>query len=263
MSETKTCRVCKTAKLLEEFYKDATGPQGRFSCCKPCWNVQARERRGSSRPPNKKHIINTGDQFGWLTALALSTKKTKTNGAMYVCRCVCGLTMDVDKRLLIAEQRSSCGCKRNFRHRTHGKVGTREYHSWVAMRSRCNNPKDIGYHRYGGRGIKVCDRWNRFENFLEDMGPRPENYSLDRIDNNGNYEPSNCQWASRVAQANNQRTNRFITFNGETLSVTQWQKKMGFGEKTIFGRLEDGWSVERAITTPISLDHVHTKGSSS
>lgn len=96
------------------------------------------------------------------------------------------------------------------------------------MLQRCKNTERIDYHRYGGRGIKVCDRWLKFENFLKDMGERPDGLTIERIDNNGNYEPGNCQWSDRKVQANNTRRNHLITFMGESKTLAQWATKYRF-----------------------------------
>lgn len=125
------------------------------------------------------------------------------------------------------------------------------YRVWRSMKSRCNNPCVPGYVNYGGRGIEVCDRWASFEIFLKDMGKRPSlDYTLDRVDNNGNYEPSNCRWANWEQQRNNARGNKPLTFNGETLNQNQMARKYGINEKTFRGRLSKGLTLERACLTP-------------
>lgn len=120
------------------------------------------------------------------------------------------------------------------------------------MRQRCHYKGDIGFHRYGGRGIKVCDRWmNSFENFYADMGPRPEGMSLERIDNDGDYEPGNCTWVTTPEQGANQRTNRYLEHDGERLTVMQWSRRTGLSKHVICSRLKKGWSVEKTLTTPL------------
>jgi len=111
---------------------------------------------------------------------------------------------------------------------THGLSGTKTYYSWVAMINRCYNPKNDRYHNYGGRGIKVCDRWREsFENFLNDMGIRPEDRTLDRIDVNGNYEPSNCRWSDSITQYRNMTKSHYITFRGQTKILSDWAREFG------------------------------------
>lgn len=133
---------------------------------------------------------------------------------------------------------------------THGYFGKTEYEAWRNMRQRCINPKTPNFHNYGGRGIKVCDRWfNSFTNFIEDMGDKPSsNHSLDRIDNNGNYTPENCRWATKVQQDSNRRTTRPITINGVTKPLHQWARESPIKYETIKGRIyKYGWSPEKAI----------------
>ena len=126
------------------------------------------------------------------------------------------------------------------------------YKVWSHLRDRCNDPKTRNYKNYGGRGIKVCERWNSFEAFLSDMGPRPAGHSIDRIDNNGNYEPSNCRWATMRDQNNNRRDNRMVEFRGERMTLRRAVQLSGINlcHKTIEGRLRHGWSLEEALTQP-------------
>jgi len=135
-------------------------------------------------------------------------------------------------------------------HAVHGKA-SREYASWMKMIARCTNPRGDSYHLYGGRGIRVCARWREsFEAFLYDMGPRPAGTSIDRIDNNGHYEPGNCRWASEREQHRNTRRNRFLTWRGETLCLADWAARVGLCPKVLGARLRSGWTVERALATP-------------
>lgn len=127
-----------------------------------------------------------------------------------------------------------------------------EYAVWATMIQRCTNPKNKDYKYYGKRGVKVCDDWlNSFETFLSDMGTRPENFSLDRINNQHGYSKENCRWVEKSVQNNNRRDNKPITFQGKTLNVGQWEKLLGFTHNTISGRLNHGWDLERAMTTPV------------
>jgi hypothetical protein len=122
------------------------------------------------------------------------------------------------------------------------------------MKDRCYSVKDKEYRNYGGRGIVVCQRWlESFEHFLTDMGQPPRGFSLDRIDNDGNYEPSNCRWASSAAQGRNRRTNVLIEWKGETRCVTEWAELLNVPSRLIFKRLRMGWSFERAIETPAKV----------
>jgi hypothetical protein len=119
------------------------------------------------------------------------------------------------------------------------------------MKCRCYNPKDINYLRYGGRGITVCDRWrDSFTNFLADMGECPKRLTLDRIDNDGNYEAGNCRWATPKQQQRNKRYNLVLTHNGRTQCLKAWAEETGLNYNTLHGRLRNGWSVSEALTTP-------------
>ena len=130
---------------------------------------------------------------------------------------------------------------------------TAEFRAWRQMRSRCYNPRMNGYENYGGRGIKVCDAWvDSFENFLADMGTKPTSrHSLDRINNDGNYEPANCKWATKLEQDNNRRTNRFISFMGRRMTIAQWARRIGISVVTLNSRFQRGWSKTAALSRPI------------
>ena len=126
-----------------------------------------------------------------------------------------------------------------------------DYRLWANMRNRCSNPNHPNYQNYGGRGITVCDRWQSFRNFIADLGARPSSdYSIDRLDVEGNYEPNNCQWATRPEQDNNKTNSHLITYQGRTQTLTQWAKEVGINYQTIFNRLKVGWSVAEALTLP-------------
>jgi len=127
------------------------------------------------------------------------------------------------------------------------------YPTWSSMLARCNNPNNDSYHNYGGRGIRVCARWYDFANFLADMGNRPKGYSIERIDVNGDYEPSNCTWINHKQQMRNVRYNRRITFNGETLILQDWADKLGVSVQVLSRRLDvHNWSIEDALTIPVN-----------
>jgi hypothetical protein len=137
-------------------------------------------------------------------------------------------------------------------HYIHGKWKTPEFGIWLRMLDRCRNPNRRAYHRYGGRGITVCDRWHSFAAFLEDMGERPSSkHTLDRIDNEAGYSPENCRWATWKEQQQNRSNNHRLTFQGETLCLSEWAQRVGIKKTTLQERLYRGWSVERALEEPV------------
>lgn len=138
----------------------------------------------------------------------------------------------------------------NTKNRTHGLSKSRAYNTWKGIKRRCFRKQYIDYHRYGGRGITVCKRWMKFENFFKDMGEQPEGMSLDRIDNDGDYKPSNCRWATRLQQCSNTRQNVFIEYKGVKKHLREWERVLGISITCIRGRLKRGWSAEKIIETP-------------
>lgn len=175
---------------------------------------------------------------------------------LWRCRCDCGTERDVDARNVRIGKSTSCGCYLReviSKPQKHGMTDSPTYTSWQSMRQRCYYEKNIGYARYGGRGIKVCDRWkDRFENFLADMGERPNGATLDRIDVNGDYEPSNCKWASREQQNNNRRDNHKYEFEGEALTIPQIARRIGMKEATLRMRIKKyGFTLNQAVSTPL------------
>ena len=133
----------------------------------------------------------------------------------------------------------------------HGMSHTRLYHIWNAMRQRCENPNAISYKYYGGKGISVCSEWKNFNNFCSWalQSGYAENLTIERKNSDGNYEPSNCKWATNKEQQNNTSYNRLITHRGETLNITQWAEKIGISRFTLYNRIRRGWDIEKALTT--------------
>lgn len=129
-----------------------------------------------------------------------------------------------------------------------------EYESWQHMLNRCGNPKDKRWARYGKRGITVCERWKEFKNFYEDMGDRPtDKHTLERLNNDGNYEPSNCIWATPHQQTRNRRSNINITHDGKTMCLKDWAEQLGIKPATLYARIHSGWTVERAFTKGVKV----------
>jgi hypothetical protein len=204
-----------------------------------------------------KRFDHVGETFGRLTVLERAEDGPWGNDR-WRCLCSCGAATTVTGNNLRKQETRSCGClsadSASKRLTTHGHTrGGRmptTYRTWATMRSRCGNPNAKNYGRYGGRGIKVCERWSSFENFLEDMGERPEGTSLDRIENDGNYDPGNCRWATRKEQQRNTRRNRLVTFDGQTRCLSAWSEMLGLSRSTLHARLRLGWSVSDAFVIP-------------
>lgn len=141
---------------------------------------------------------------------------------------------------------------------THGRSKTPEYYIWKTMKARCYNPRNKSFYRYGGRGVTVCDRWlESFENFLEDMGERPEGLTLERKLNKGNYEPSNCVWDTPKAQANNRDSNCLLTYDGRTQTIQQWSEEVPIKRATLLQRYHAGWDAHEILTTPVTDKSTH------
>lgn len=207
--------------------------------------------------PNFKDI--TWRVYHCLTVLGFSGVRGESADCMWRCRCVCGKEFDVHGYAMRRGTTKSCGCQRQeFRaphitthgHSRGGKL-TPEYRTWRAMKNRCYNTKDISYKNYGGRGIKVCKRWlESFEDFLADMGPRPSSaHSIERRENNAGYEPWNCYWLPVSEQHSNKRSNVYLEYGGERLTLAQWSRRVGCDHTSLRRRLSNGWSLEDALTT--------------
>lgn len=169
--------------------------------------------------------------------------------------CHCGEIKQTSASALRLGNIKSCGCKRNQyiseKNSTHGKSKTKLYSTWKTMKYRCENPNVEKYERYGARGIKVCDEWKDYEVFYKwaKENGYDEKLTIDRINNDGDYEPSNCRWINYKEQSRNRSDNRWIVFNGYERILQDWSELTGLGHKTISTRLKRGWSIERALTT--------------
>jgi hypothetical protein len=218
----------------------------------------------AQKKPAWNFIDRTGHRFGKLVALRSVKRPERPKAVFWVCRCDCGKETIVFVGHLTHGHTTSCGCHHLKRtsesHYKHGHAGATsrkrkaspEYESWCKMRERCYNPKTVGFEYYGGRGIKVCDRWREsFKNFLDDTGPRPPGMSIERKDTNGNYEPGNCKWATRYEQSNNRRSNVQVEIGGVTKNLSQWCVFLGVRTKSVRSRVSKGWYPIEALLTPI------------
>ena len=193
----------------------------------------------------------TGSKFGRLDVIAKAQVKGPRGEIYWVCKCNCGNTKNVRANQLTRGVTKSCGCLHRESVTHHGMTGLPTFRSWESMKQRCLNPKDPNYHHYGGRGIQVCERWvNSFDSFLADMGQRTSGTTLDRIDVNGNYEPSNCRWATSKVQNNNQRVTKRYAFNGKEMTTAEISEATGVQQRLIVDRLRAGWSLEEALSKP-------------
>lgn len=198
----------------------------------------------AKKPSGKRDL--TGQRFGrWYVVGKAWHGQGAVKGTRWTCRCDCGTERYVLQSNLLNGMSASCGCvtteKINEFNRTHGETHSAEYATWCRMHTRCSNEKIRDYPNYGGRGIRVCERWSGvdgFIRFLEDMGRRPSAlHSIDRIDNDGNYEPGNCRWAKQVMQVMNRRTSSLYTHAGETKTIGAWAKHFGLPQTTLRYRL--------------------------
>lgn len=202
-----------------------------------------------------------GATFGRWQVFSEAKRRTLPCGQqhrVFICECECGMWKPVLLSALLSGASKSCGCLRNELQRqrvTHGssRLGdiSDEYKTWGSMIQRCENPKCQAFEDYGGRGISICPRWrNSFENFLKDMGPRPQGMSIERKDGDGNYEPGNCIWATKLAQTQNRRNTKWVVINGEKLTLAEAAKIGGVDYDLALKRVTAGWSHEDAVSAP-------------
>lgn len=184
--------------------------------------------------------IPVGEKFGLLTVTEEVVKLVGGRRRVHFrCLCDCGTQLEIETyKLRNRSTDTSCGCARVGPRTTHGKSNTPEFNIWVKMRQRCLNPNVSDYDNYGGRGISICSRWNTFEAFIADMGPRPDtDFTLDRIDVNGNYSPENCRWANWNTQQRNRRNNRLVVYQGRTVTMAEAVEISGRTRATVAIRL--------------------------
>jgi len=211
-----------------------------------------------------KIIDLTGKRFGKLTVIKRIKSSIEPSGrkrVRWLCKCDCGNITYSSGDNLRENKSLSCGCERKNTLKeirtTHSMTGTRIYNIWGHMIQRCNNPKNKHYKEYGERGINICSKWLNFQNFYKDMGKSYKEHckkygekdtTIDRVSVNGNYEPSNCRWATRKTQSNNTRANHFITYNNETLTMAQMAEKYNLPKGTLSSRLNrDKMDIKRAL----------------
>lgn len=194
----------------------------------------------------KVNSITPGQRFGRWTAISKSPLHRKT---FWECLCDCGTRAVRNGNDLVDGHSRSCGCGR----KTHGLSSRPEYNTYHTMRARCENQKHADYSNYGGRGIKVCDRWKTsFAAFMQDMGPRPTGFTIERRDVNGHYEPNNCFWLEREKQALNTTRTAYLTYDGQTHPIWKWAKMKGLTREALRQRLfVEKWDIHRALNTPM------------
>lgn len=202
-----------------------------------------------------KPLDLVGEKYGRLTVVEKSSVR-RNKQVVWICRCDCGKTNEVTTGELRYGRHSSCGCYQRERasesNKTHGKSKTRLYRIWCAMIKRCENDNTIGFKNYGGRGIKVCEEWRKdftvFERWSNAHG-YSEELTIDRIDNHGDYCPENCRWVGRNEQMNNTRRTRKFEYCGKSHTLREWSEISGLSFELLKGRLQRGWSIEKALTT--------------
>jgi hypothetical protein len=201
----------------------------------------------------KSSVVKIGDVYNRYTILGIF-KHLNTYPKYALVQCVCGSQPRYVKLGAIRSgEAGSCGCYHKEKVTKHGAWGKPLFIVWSRMMSRCYKPQDKSYKRYGKRGIKVCERWHDVNNFINDMqATYKSNLTIERINNNGNYELSNCKWATKKEQNRNYSRNVQITFNNKTLCLMEWSELLNLNYKTLYDRHKRGWSTERMLNTPTS-----------
>lgn len=236
--------------------------QFAWGYCNPHYLRLKRHGSTDARPSRSARV---GQKFGRLTLIKEAPKLPSNAGRRWLCRCDCGRTREASQTNLRRGLVKSCGCLvvDALRSRaTHGLSNTKEYDAWKSMLRRCYDPRTERYPVYGGRGIRVCERWrDGFENFLADIGFAPsQSHSIDRIDVNGDYEPQNCRWATPKEQSRNTSRNIRLTLNGQTKTLAEWAEGSQLRYRTIHRRvMEQGWSLQDALTRSSSRRKPCTK----
>lgn len=272
--EKKICRICKQEKDITEynFRKENNKYKNECKDCISKYNKKYREKNREKIKQYKKERAKKNKEQIKPKFEDLSNKKlgrllvikrvenSRFSTTRWLCKCDCGNELIVFGCHLRSGHTRSCGCIskeiiRQAEHKPkHGLIKTRIYKIWNGIRNRTNikTANKEMYKNYSGRGIKICDEWKEFINFYNwsMANGYKENLTIDRIDNNGDYEPSNCRWTTWKKQQNNKRNNVIIEFNNEKHTLEEWNDKKGFTKGLIRNRLRRGWSIERALNTP-------------
>lgn len=201
-----------------------------------------------------RFIDLTGQRFGRLTVIERAPNKGKRT--VWLCRCDCGNEKEIRQEDLHSGKTVSCGCYLHEKITKHGLYKDPEYRRLMSMKDRCSNPNATHAHRYVGRGIKVCDEWKNdpkaFYDYVSKLPHfREKGYTLNRINNDGDYEPGNVEWADDYTQMNNTCRNHLLAYRGSVKTVTEWARKTGIPISTLRGRVKRGWSPEKALETPV------------
>jgi hypothetical protein len=194
-----------------------------------------------------KHKDLTGQKFGKVTAITKvpTPKNSSTRSARWLCRCDCGKEFVTISNSIVSGRTKTCGCSAGQHQITHGKTKTPEFKLWLAIKERCGNPNHKAYTNYGGRGIFICDRWLNFQNFYDDMCPRPaKNLQLDRIDNNIGYSKENCRWVTQQENLRNKRNNFIVTLHGKTMTAAEAAQIIGLSRSGVINRIKSGIPLE-------------------
>ncbi len=235
-------------ELRNMHYKQLMTPQeiaDSFGCHRSLIDYYF-QRFGMTKRPKNQNLL--GKRFGRLTVIQfLGIQKRQ---ARWLCQCDCGSTTTASTAMLNLKLQS-CGCLTLEKTTTHHMSRTRPYRIWMGMRSRCDNSSQPVYKYYGARGVHYCPEWSTFEGFWKDMQPGyvPDK-TLDRVDNDGNYCPENCVWATNKEQSQHKTNNALLTYNGQTMNITQWSLKLGLPRSMLYGRKALGWSDQETIETP-------------
>jgi len=257
--------LCRCTCGTEKAVRMSALRSGDTASC-GCLAQEIRRARKGAKPKKWRDLKDK--RFGRLVA------QTHIGGGRWSCLCDCGTAKDVGQHELLYGCTRSCGCLRrevssatgklSLKHgHTVGKHATVEYRAWKAMISRCADPANASYANYGGRGIEVCARWrgpDGFAHFIADMGPRPGassikgGYSIDRVDNSGNYRPDNCRWATHRQQQRNRRSNHLVDYHGRKITLRELSEITGVSHVTLRWRLAQGWPIEQVVL-PVMRRH--------